>query len=44
MFSIDTLNELQRKIALDTEGAILVSAGAGSGKNKTTYPQNCLFD
>ena len=34
MFSIDSLNELQRKIALDTEGAILVSAGAGSGKTR----------
>lgn len=34
MFSIDSLNELQKKIALDTEGAILVSAGAGSGKTR----------
>ena len=34
MFSIDQLNELQKTIALDTEGAILVSAGAGSGKTR----------
>ena len=34
MFSIDSLNDLQRTIALDTEGAILVSAGAGSGKTR----------
>jgi len=34
MFSIEQLNELQKTIALDTEGAILVSAGAGSGKTR----------
>lgn len=34
MYSLDSLNELQHKIAVDTEGAILVSAGAGSGKTR----------
>ena len=34
MFSLDFLNPLQRQIAKDTDGAILVSAGAGSGKTR----------
>ena len=41
MFSLDTLNEHQKKIALDTEGAILVTAGAGSGKTRLLTHRIC---
>ena len=34
MYNINDLNETQLKIAKDTEGAILVTAGAGSGKTR----------
>jgi len=41
MFSLDTLNEHQKKIAMDTEGAILVTAGAGSGKTRLLTHRIC---
>lgn len=41
MFSLDTLNDHQKKIALDTEGAILVTAGAGSGKTRLLTHRIC---
>lgn len=41
MFSLDTLNEHQKTIALETEGAILVTAGAGSGKTRLLTHRIC---
>lgn len=43
MFSINDLNKTQLEIAKDTEGAILVTAGAGSGKTRLLTHRICYL-
>ena len=43
MYSLDSLNEIQKKVAMDTEGAIMVTAGAGSGKTRLLTHRICYL-
>ncbi len=43
MYNISDLNEKQMQIAKDTEGAILVTAGAGSGKTRLLTHRICYI-
>ena len=43
MYSLDSLNEIQKKVAMDTDGAIMVTAGAGSGKTRLLTHRICYL-
>ncbi len=43
MYDINDLNEVQLEIAKDTEGTILVTAGAGSGKTRLLTHRICYL-
>ncbi|MBE5735020.1 MAG: ATP-dependent DNA helicase PcrA [Clostridiales bacterium] len=43
MYNINDLNDMQLQIAKDTEGAILVTAGAGSGKTRLLTHRICYL-